>query len=50
MWPGGELPVYRPGQQETMVWWGGRDSKPSGGRPVLEIYVSRHWDWGKELA
>lgn len=28
MWPGGERLVCRPGQQETRVWRGGRDSGP----------------------
>lgn len=40
MWPGGELSVCRPGQQETRVWWGGRDSRPTGGWPGLEICAS----------
>lgn len=36
MWPGGELPVYSPGQQETGVRRGGRDSGLGGGRATLE--------------
>lgn len=47
MWPGGELPVCRSGQQETRVWWGGGqqwDSGHAGGQAVLEICA--YWPLG----
>lgn len=35
MWPGGEVPVCSPGQQETRVWRGDRESGHEGGRAAL---------------
>ena len=49
MWPGGELPVCRSGQQETRVWGGGAGNGIQGmqeGRPLWKSVPTGHWGWG----